>query len=81
MELAISLLTKRLEDQPMCVCFPQLELSAKDLLECTSYQALCQIRAILSDDTLSDPECFQRIERIVCVLEAFGSDCGHRHEF
>lgn len=40
MELAISLLAKRLENQPMYVHFPQLELSAKELLESTSYQAL-----------------------------------------
>ena len=81
MELAISLLAKRLENQPMYVHFPQLELSAKELLESTSYQALCQIREILLDDTLSDPKCFQKIERIVRVFEAFGSDCGHRHDF
>ena len=68
MELAVSLLSKLLENHSLCVNFPQLDLTAKDMLESASYQALCQIREIIMDDTLSDPECFQKIERIVCLF-------------
>ena len=45
------------------------------------HQALCNIKKILEDETLEDPECFQKIEEIVCVLEALGSDAGLRHDF
>ena len=45
------------------------------------YQALREIRAYLDDETLDDKECFWRIERIVEILEAHGSDGGSRHDF
>lgn len=45
------------------------------------YQALCNIKEILEDDTLEDPECFYKIEEIVCVLEDLGSNAGTRHDF
>ena len=35
------------------------------------YQALCQIKAVLEDDRLEDPVCFERIERIVEIFEDF----------
>ena len=44
-------------------------------------RALWKIREILADDTLEDPECFQRIEAIVSLLEDMGISCGGRHEF
>ena len=45
------------------------------------YQAMERIYQVLSDDTLDDPECFQRIEQIVCVLEEPGIGGGGRHDF
>ena len=45
------------------------------------YQALCHIKMILEDDSVEDPECFERIEKIVMVLEELGSDAGVRHDF
>ena len=45
------------------------------------YQALCRIKEILEDDTLEDPECFLKIEEIICVLEELGSGAGLRHDF
>lgn len=45
------------------------------------YWALCRIKEILEDETLDDPQCFQKIEEIVCVLENLGSDGGLRHDF
>lgn len=81
MELAVALLAKLLENQPMNISFPTLKLSAHDLLESSSYRTLQQIQEILKDDSLSDPECFQKIEAIVQVFEAAGSGCGSRHDF
>ena len=42
---------------------------------------LCRIKEIIEDDTLDDPECFMKIEEIVCVLEEVGSSGGIRHDF
>ena len=50
-------------------------------LENRCFEVLGRIREILADDTLDDPECFQRIEQIVCELENIGVDCGSRHDF
>lgn len=44
-------------------------------------RALLKIRDILADDTLSDPECFHRIEAIVSLMEDLGISCGGRHDF
>lgn len=81
MELAVSLLSKLLENRQISVSFPQLDLTAPEMLESVSYQALRQIREILLDDALSDPECFHKIEHIVRVFEHLGVDCGNRHDF
>lgn len=46
------------------------ELEPKE--ESKALQALEEIRRILDDNTLDDPECFHRIEAIVNTLEANG---------
>lgn len=81
MDLAIQLLSHLLERRQISVTFPGLNLTAQEMLEASSYQALCQIKEILCDDSLSDPECFEKIERIVCLFEHMGSSCGSRHDF
>ena len=45
------------------------------------FEVFERIRKIVADDELDDPECFQRIEQIVCELENIGVDCGSRHDF
>ena len=40
-----------------------------------------KIKNIIENDDLTDKECFERIEEIVCVLEDIGSDGGGRHDF
>ena len=45
------------------------------------FSALSRIRALLADNSMDDPECFERIERIVCEMESLGLDCGGRHDF
>ena len=52
-----------------------------ELLSDRCYEALCQIKMIVDDETLSDLECFWRIEKIVCILENLGSTGGFRHDF
>lgn len=62
------------------VRFPQLNKIEK-LLELRCYQALLEIKNIIEDDTLDDPTCFWKIEKIVRVFENIGSDGGSRHDF
>lgn len=45
------------------------------------YRTLCEIRAVLDDDTLDDPSCFLKIEEILSIFESLGSDGGSRHDF
>ena len=53
----------------------------EEIVKLKCYQALSEIKKILDDDTLDDPECFWKIEQIVCVFESLGSDGGSRHDF
>ena len=46
-----------------------------------SSRALRRIQTILADESLSDPECFHRIEAIISTLEDLGLSCGGRHDF
>ena len=71
---------KLLRDQKMEIAFPQMP-DMEELLTSECYRALQEIRDILKDDTLSDKECFEKIENIVCVFEKIGSNGGGRHDF
>lgn len=46
-----------------------------------SVRVLLKIRDILGDETLSDQECFYKIEEIVSLFETLGITCGGRHDF
>lgn len=59
----------------------EVHVDAAGIVDSLCYQALCQIREILADPALSDPECFERIEKVVCILEELGTDVGSRHDF
>lgn len=52
-----------------------------EIVELVSYKALCKIKQIIQDESLSDKECFHQIEEIICVLEEIGSNGGDRHNF
>lgn len=75
------LLMKLLSQYPMQISFPTLQQNPAQLVELRCFQALRQIKEMISDPTLSDTECFQRIEAIVFVLEELGSDGGAWHDF
>ena len=57
------------------------EEEVKEIFNSTCYMALKRIKMILEDDTLSDKECFLKIEEIVSVYESIDSGCGARHDF
>ena len=60
---------------------PALQATCGRLIEMKCCQTLLQIYDIVADDTLDDPECFIRIERIVCALEDLGIGGGGRHDY
>ena len=78
MELYKEMLAKVLESQTIEVTFPHLQIDASKIIELRAYQALQKIKAIIENDDLSD---FMCIEKIVCLLEDLGTDCGNRHDF
>lgn len=56
--------------------FKKKRISAK---ECR--RLIAEIQEVISDNSLDDPECFRRIEKIVCILEKRGICCGGRLDF
>ena len=81
MELYKELLINVLQNQKIEVSFPDLEMDVKKISELKCYQALCQIKEVLEDDTLEDSECFEKIERIVCIFEDNFGSLSYRHDF
>lgn len=81
MDLYKEILAHMLSNEKITIEFPNLTLSASEIIAAESYRALQQIKAILDDESLDDPECFLKIEGIVQAFEALGSGCGTRHDF
>ncbi|MBQ9097824.1 MAG: hypothetical protein IJY50_00130 [Clostridia bacterium] len=79
MNLYEEILCKMLRQEQIEITFPQLDPS--QIIETECYQALQKIKAIVEDDSLDDPRCFEKIEEIVCLLEELGSSGGNRHDF
>ena len=76
MELYQEMIYKLLAEQPGVL----QKDSLAELLKSRCYQALQEIKAVL-DDTLDDPDCFERIEKIVCIFEKLGNGVDYRHDF
>lgn len=81
MELYKEIMINVLQEHDVNVIFPDLTIDACKIIELKSYQALQQIKEVIADDTLEDRECFEKIEKIVCVLNENGISGGSRHDF
>lgn len=81
MELYKDILVSFLENQEVqvTVTFPDLRLKVSEIVKYSCYDALSSIQDILRDDSLTDEDCYQKIEEIICVFESLGSNCGNRH--
>ncbi len=80
MELLQELFVDFLKSGHFKICFEQ-DFDWESIVEKECYKVLRRIKEIIKDETLADPECFARIEEIVCLLESTGTDCGARHDF
>ncbi len=54
------------------------DFQATEIADTTAISALSEVKAIISDGSLSD---FDAVEEIVSVLESYGIDAGSRHDF
>ena len=81
-ELYLQIFREVLSKQDIRVEFPTLEgVDLKELMDSIYYHALYRIREIIRDESLSDPECFRKIEQVICTLEDLGSSGDGRHDF
>ncbi len=81
MDLYHELLAHMLANEELHITFPNLQIPTKNLIHDACYNALCEIKSVLENDDLSDPECFDRIEEIVRIYEQLGTSCAGRHDF
>lgn len=69
MNLYQEILSEILANEKIEVTFPNLNISAKEIVETKCYQALAEIKGILENDKLEDKECFEKIEEILPLLD------------
>ena len=80
MDIYKEILAQILRKGVMEITFPQTG-DFTELAKSECYKALCEIKDVISDESLDDKECFWKIEKIVRILEEAGIDCGGRHDF
>ncbi len=81
MELYEKILAKLLENEEVHITFPNLKVNPTEIIATESYQALKRIKEIIDDDSLSDEECFLKIEEIIILFEQWDGLDGYRHDF
>ena len=78
MQQELRALAKLLVDEGAAVRIDCGGADLNQLMKDRCWQALMEIRAVLDDETLEDPECFQQIEQIVRIYEKLGPGAGAR---
>lgn len=81
MQLYQEILAAVLAKEEVQITFPNLNINLTEMIESESYQALQKIKAVITDDSLTDSECFMKIEEIINIFETLGSGGGTRHDF
>ena len=81
MELYKEILAGVLAHQEIQINFPNLQITPTEIVELKSYQVLQKIKAVITDDSLTDSECFMKIEEIINIFETLVSGGGTRHDF
>ena len=81
MELFKEILAWALTTGEIRISLTGMGKSVGEVIEGKCYRTLEKIKAIIQDDSLEDPACFQKKEEIVCALESIGSNGGGRYDF
>jgi len=81
MQLYQEILAAALAKEEVQITFPNLKINLTEIVESESYQALQKIKAVITDDSLTDSECFMKIEEIINIFETLVSGGGTRHDF
>mgnify|MGYP000274759265 CR=1 FL=1 len=81
MELYKEILTKVFATKEVKITFSDLQIDPKEIVEMQCYRVLQKIKTVIQDDSLTDNECFMKIEEIVGIFETLGSNGGTRHDF
>ncbi len=81
MQLYQEILAAVLAKEEVQITFPNLNINLTEMIESESYQALQKIKTVITDDSLTDSECFMKIEEIINIFETLGSGGGNRHDF
>ena len=81
MELYKEILAKVLATKEVKITFSDLQIDSKEIVEMQCYQALQKIKAVIQNDSLTDNECFMKIEEIISIFETLGCNGGTRHDF
>lgn len=76
MQLYQEILAAVLAKEEVQITFPNLNINLTEMIESESYQALQKIKTVITDDSLTDSECFMKIEEIINIFETLGSGGG-----
>ncbi|MBS6367633.1 MAG: hypothetical protein KH420_09835 [Clostridiales bacterium] len=60
---------------------PIFDRNATAITELKCYHILAQIRQVLNNETLTDTDCFERIEEIIKIFDAHSITGLNRHDF
>ena len=80
-EIELPNLTVSLQDYPVRVTFPDLNISTIEILQMQCFLMIRDIRMILENEDLEDRECFQKIEAIMDVYDEYNIPITDRHDF
>ena len=75
------LVARLAENEKVEVTLPGIKTPLEEMVEARCLDILWKIKEVIDDESLNDPECFQKIESIIQLLEDAGSSGGVRHDF
>ena len=61
MQLYQEILAAALAKEEVQITFPNLKINLTEIVESESYQALQKIKAVITDDSLTDSECLKKL--------------------
>ena len=75
------LVARLAENEKVEVTLPGIKTPLEEMVEARCFDILWKIKEVIDDESLNDPECFQKIESIIQLLEDAGNGGGVRHDF